>query len=68
MTFNATIINTRAEEMINKGLRIGQSIFNAVYEYYPQVDILKNTEYDCFYDDSKIDSFIEKTKELIKNG
>lgn len=51
-----------------KEWRLGQAYFNYAYELYPQdVDIIRGTEYDCFYDDSKIPIFLYAlNKQLLK--
>ena len=46
-------------------LREGQSLFNKSWESYPDlVEKLSGTEYDCFYRDDRIDSFLEKLYSL----
>jgi len=48
--------------------RIGQNTFNFAYNYFPnECEKLRGSEFDCFYDDSKIDIFLEKLKELALN-
>lgn len=49
--------------------RVGQALFNYAYGMYPEeVDKITGTVNDCFYDDSKIDTFLkELNKLLIKN-
>lgn len=50
---------------IRSGVRLGQAIFNAAYEYFPiAVNKLRGTEYDCFYDDDRIGKFLEKLREF----
>ena len=40
--------------------RLGQAIFNATYNNYPELaDSLRATVADCFYQDSKIIHFID---------
>ena len=42
-----------------KEWRLGQAYFNYAYELFPRdVDTIRGTEYDCFYDDSKIGIFL----------
>lgn len=46
--------------------RDGQFVFNYIDEFYGIARYLQFEEnIDCFYDNSKIDSFIEKAAELI---
>ena len=46
--------------------RLGQAYFNYAYEIYPQeVDIIRGTNYDCYYDDNKIGTFLNKLNELL---
>lgn len=48
-------------------LRKGQSIFNEVCKLFPkEANTLVGTVYDCFYDDNKIDLFLEKMKQLTE--
>ena len=47
-------IEVLEKEYIDKGLRKGQSLSNAVHMLLPTIsDELVGTEFDCFYDDSK---------------
>ena len=51
-------IEVLEKEYIDKGLRKGQSLSNAVHILLPTIsDELVGTEFDCFYDDSKYDLF-----------
>jgi len=51
----------------NEHLRAGQAIFSKVQKHYPkEVNYLIDTKYDCFNDDTKIDSFLEKIKQLVE--
>lgn len=46
--------------------RDGQFVFNYIDEFYRIARYLQFREnIDCFYDDSKIDLFIEKAAEII---
>ena len=46
--------------------RIGQKAFNDLYESNPKIaDAIRGTEYDPFYDDSRIDKFKAKVAELM---
>lgn len=48
--------------------RLGQSYFNYAYELYPRdVDTLRGTNADCFYDDAKIPEFLDAlNKQLLR--
>ena len=44
-----------------ENLRKGQSLFNAVYAIRPDIaDSLRGTDKDCFYNDEKINDFMEE--------
>ncbi len=46
-------------------LRYGQVIFNYVYSLYPEVaNKIRGSEYDCFYEDEKVDFFLELVKKI----
>lgn len=46
--------------------RLGQAYFNYAYQYFPkEVDILRGTDRDCFYDDEKIPTFLNALNNLI---
>ena len=46
--------------------RLGQAYFNYAYELYPKdVDKIRGTEDDCFYDDAKIPQFLDKLNKNI---
>lgn len=51
-----------------KEWRLGQAYFNYAEELYPEeTNQLRGTEYDCFYDDTKISLFLhELNKQLLK--
>ena len=45
-------------------IRYGQSIFNDAYSLYPnETNELRATEYDCYYDDSRIDLFLARIQQ-----
>jgi hypothetical protein len=47
------------------GLRAGQVAFNELYATDPATaDSIRGSEFDPFYDDSKLGAFYEKVKEL----
>lgn len=44
---------------VNTEIREGQAVFIVAQEKFPKaVTKLKNTKYDCFYEDSRIDLFL----------
>ena len=46
--------------------RLGQAYFNYAYELYPkEVNELRGTEYDCFYDNNKIPMFLEELNKKL---
>ncbi len=48
-------------------LRAGQFTFNEVHQLFPdEVNSITGTIYDCFYLDSKIDLFLEKMRQMMK--
>ena len=54
-------IKKGADQMIkvNTEIREGQAIFNATKELFPKAaESLKNTEWDCFYEDDRIIDFL----------
>lgn len=73
MTENAfkmfDIIMSRYLDYMAKYLRKGQSIYNAAYDTFPTfVKELNGTEFDCFYDDEKVDIFLDKLYFIIKEN
>ena len=49
-----------------KEWRLGQAYFNYAYELYPkEVNELRGTEYDCFYDNNKIPIFLEELNKKL---
>lgn len=46
--------------------RFGQAVFNYAYDMYKmETNKLRGTNYDCFYNDSKVEIFLEKLEELL---
>lgn len=72
MTENArkmfNIIMSRYIDYKKMGLRKGQSIYNASSVMFSEVSKLNGTEFDCFYDDEKVDIFLDKLYSIIKDG
>lgn len=51
---------------VNSPIRYGQAVFNAAYQLYPwPTDQLRATEYDPFYDDDRVDKFIDRLEVLL---
>ena len=47
-------------------LRVGQCMFNILYERYPKVaDEIRGSKFDPFYQDSRIEEFKNKVKEIL---
>lgn len=73
MTENAfkmfNIIMTRYLDYMEKGLRKGQSTYNASHDMFPlYASELSGTEFDCFYDDTKIDIFLDKLYFIVEEN
>ena len=51
-----------------KSWRLGQKVFNAVESLYGNVarEVQFRDGVDCFYDDSKVDEFLEKAWDRLK--
>lgn len=46
--------------------RYGQAIFNVAYKMYPNaVNKLRGTDLDCFYQDEKVDKFLNALENLL---
>ena len=49
--------------------RLGQAYFNYAYEMWPdEVELLRGTDFDCFYINERIPVFLNKLNELLKNN
>lgn len=47
-------------------IRYGQAIFNVAYKMYPNaVNKLRGTDLDCFYQDEKVDKFLNTLENLL---
>jgi len=54
------------DKMETNKLRVGQKAFNDFAEKYPELDEkITGTEFDPFYDDSKIESFYLRVNTLL---
>lgn len=56
-------IKKNAAKMIkaNTEIRYGQAVFNAAYAMFPcATNNLRNTQYDCYYNDSKVNDFLTR--------
>lgn len=50
----------------NPNWRFGQTVFNVCHKMYPEcVNMLRATEYDCFYDNRKVAVFLDKVWNLF---
>lgn len=50
------------------GWRFGQAVFNFTFGKYPeQANMLRGSDVDCFYNDDKINEFIETMIELLRS-
>ena len=57
-----------AENESPKYWRKGQAIFNFAYKIFPEeTEKLRTTNFDCFYSDQKIPSFLKELDKLINN-
>jgi hypothetical protein len=53
--------HTHANFFLSHGLRTGQSYMNALCELDKELcNKIIDTEFDCYYDDKKIDAFMER--------
>lgn len=61
----------------NKSYRYGQATFNVTCDFlaenYPNAyndfeEEVRSSNYDCFYDDSKVELFYTKIKEILENN
>lgn len=46
-------------------IRKGQAVFNASYEKFREVDWLRATIYDCFYNEDRVDGFLEQLGKIL---
>lgn len=60
------LVRAQTEEILDKGLRRGQYLFILLYSLSADIaNDIRSTEFDCFYDDDKIDGFMKKVAELL---
>lgn len=46
---------------VNTEIRYGQAIFNAALDMFPYAtNQLRNTKYDCYYHDNRVNNFLTK--------
>ena len=46
--------------------RVGQALFNYAYEMYPkEADLIRGTDKDCFYNDTKCQAFLDELNTLV---
>lgn len=60
------IRDARIEMKKFPNLRFGQAIANVGSSYYPKSLNLFGTEFDCFYNDDRVELFLDKIEELYK--
>ena len=49
-----------------KEWRYGQAVFNIAYILFPEeTDTFRGTSRDCYYDDNKVDIFLETLNNLV---
>jgi hypothetical protein len=67
-TILETIIENSNKELEKYSyLRRGQSIFNCTYKLLPEIsNKLTGSKFDCYYDDTKIESFLKETMRLYQ--
>ena len=54
MTIADVLENYSSLRVANRAWRKGQTLFNALYEIYPELaDEMRGTQFDPFYDDSR---------------
>lgn len=61
-------IKKEAETLIkvNTEIRLGQAVFNVAHKRFPEAsNALRGTEYDCFFEDSRIDSFLLELQTVV---
>ena len=60
------LVRAQTEEILDKNLRRGQYLFIVLYSISPDTaNDIRSTEFDCFYDDSKIDAFMQRVAEIL---
>lgn len=60
------LIKDEAMHNRHPSLRFGQDVFNKCYIKFPSsVDRLRGTVYDCFYQDTKVDLFLEQLEHIL---
>lgn len=51
--------NAEAQMKVNGQMRLGQLVFAEAYSKFPEaVNNLRNTKFDCYYDDDRINLFL----------
>lgn len=64
MTTQSILDEARWEVLHNPHIRLGQAVFNIAVERDPSARTLCGTEFDPFYDDSRVDAFLKKLEEI----
>jgi len=64
MTVQAILDEALWQVLHDPHIRLGQAVFNIAIERNPSARILCGTEFDPFYDDSRVDAFLKKLEEI----
>lgn len=67
MIIKVDIVNMakRAREIYPEW-RYGQAVFNTCHSLFPKIaDNLRGTKYDPFYDDTRVDSFLDQVEKQL---
>lgn len=62
------ILRLAKEKMFHEenSLRYGQLVYNIATDLYPEITILNGSKYDCFFDDKKVNIFLEQVYKIVK--
>lgn len=61
------INSTRARLKVYKSERFGQAMWNISFSKYPkECEMIRDTEVDCFHDDSRVSYFIDTLLMLVE--
>lgn len=67
MSIKLDLINMakRAREIYPEW-RYGQAVFNTCHSLFPEIaDSLRGTEYDPFYEDTRVEAFLQQVEEKL---
>lgn len=66
MTFTSFLHTVAATLAVNSNWRYGQTCFNVLYEYAPDLaNSIRGTELDPFHDDRRVPEFLTKVVEHL---